>query len=72
MKPTQTSSASSRWYQESAMKVVAGVLIATLMSGVTMLSLALSSDDPLVITDGQYQELRDEFRLTEPRPDDDG
>ncbi len=54
------------------MKVVAGVLIATLMSGVTMLSLALSSDDPLVISDGQYQELRDEFRLTEPRPDDDG
>lgn len=67
MKTQDQNSQSGRWYQQPAMKVVAGVLISTLMSGVVMLTLALGNNDPLVISDADYQQLRDDFRLTEPR-----
>ncbi len=59
------------WHKEPTMQLVAGVLLSTLASGVVMLSLALSGDDPLVVSDQQYQQIRDEFRLTEPRRADD-
>lgn len=55
------------WYRETAMMVVIGVLTFTLLSGTAMVTIAMNSHDPLVISDQQYQQLRDELRATEGR-----
>lgn len=36
-----------------------------------MLSLAISGNDPLIVSDDQYQQIRDDFRLTQPRQESD-
>lgn len=55
---------STPWYRESTMLVVAAVLLASLASGAAMLTLALRGDDELVISEHEYQQLRDELRAT--------
>lgn len=59
------------WYRESAMIVVLAVLGATMVSAAVIIGFAVTSDDPLVISDGEYQALRDDFRATEARDRDD-
>jgi NAD/NADP transhydrogenase alpha subunit len=63
------------WYRETAMMIVLGVLGATMLSTSVIIGFAVTSDDPLVISDREYQQLRDEFRATEARDqagEDDG
>ena len=60
------------WYRETAMMIVLGVLGATMLSAGVIVGFAVTSDDPLVISDSEYQQLRDEFRATEARDDDAG
>ena len=65
----QTTHHSEPWHRQSAMRVVTGVLIVTVLFGAFVLKTALSIDDPLVMDDRSYQELRDDFRVTKARPD---
>ncbi|MEM9533825.1 MAG: hypothetical protein AAGA23_23100 [Pseudomonadota bacterium] len=58
------------WYRETAMMVVSAVLAFTFASGAVILSVAISNPDPLVVTDSDYQKIRDDFRLTQAREDD--
>ena len=57
------------WYRETAMMIVLAVLGATMVSASVIIGFAVTSDDPLVISDQEYQQLRDEFRATEARDD---
>ena len=66
-----TDNHSNAWYHQPAMLVVAGVMLATLMSGVGMITAALQVDDPLVMSDREYREWKDENRATEARHDTD-
>ncbi len=60
------------WYRETAMMIVIGVLASTLFVSAIIISLAVSSDDPLVISEQEYQTLKDEMRGTNAKePDDD-
>ncbi|MFK7955060.1 MAG: hypothetical protein AB8B96_03115 [Lysobacterales bacterium] len=71
MKKPPTTPSAIRWYREPTMQLVAGVLLSTLISGMAMLSLAISGNDPLIVSDDQYQQIRDDFRLTQPRQESD-
>ena len=55
------------WYRETAMMIVLAVLGATMVSASVIIGFAVTSDDPLVISDREYQQLRDDFRATEAR-----
>lgn len=59
------------WYRETAMIVVLAVLGATMLSAGVIVGFAVTGDDPLVISDREYQQLRDDFRATEARDRDD-
>lgn len=59
------------WYRETAMIIVLAVLGATMVSASVIIGFAVTSDDPLVISDQEYQQLRDEFRATEARDEHD-
>ncbi len=60
---------SNPWYRQPAMLLVCGVLISTVISGMTMLFVAANGQDPLVVSKQEYQQIRDDFRLTEARND---
>ena len=67
----QTQNRSNAWYRQPAMLVVAGVMFATLMSGVGMITAAMQIDDPLVMSEQEYREWKDDNRATEARQDAD-
>ena len=51
------------WYRQPAMIVVAGVLAATFVGSAAVVGLAVTSDDPLVISEADYERVRAEFRV---------
>lgn len=58
------------WYREVAMMIVIGVLVSTVVMSGVIITLAVNSDDPLVISDEEYQQLRDDLRGTKARESD--
>ncbi len=60
----------AHWYREPTMMIVAGVLLFTLISGIAMLTFALSHRDTLVMSPDDYTEWRDDIRATKPIDDD--
>ncbi len=66
-----TEPTSTAWYREPTMMLVIGVLTFTVISGFTMLGVALNHDDALVISDEDYREWRDDMRATKPIDVDD-
>jgi hypothetical protein len=59
------------WYRVPTMMIVAGVLGFTVISGMSMLTIASSQNDALVISDQDYRQWRDDMRATAPLPADD-
>lgn len=59
------------WYREPTMILVAGILSAALVSGVTMLWMATTQADTLLLSDQEYSHWRDDMRATTPAPAND-
>ncbi len=55
-----------KWYRQPAMLVVAGILTMTVLGSAATLALAITHQDPLVVSDAEYQRIRDELRATVP------
>ena len=59
------------WYREPTMMIVIAVLSFSVISGFTMLGVALSTDDTLILSEEDYQTWRDDIRATKPINADD-
>lgn len=65
------SDSKTAWYREPTMMLVAGVLGFTVIAGMSMLAIASSQHDALIMSDQEYRQWRDDMRATTPLPADD-